>query len=346
MIKYALLPLSWLYGAVNRGRVWLYQSGLFTQEVLPGKVISIGNIEVGGTGKSPVVVAVCQALRAAGARPLILTRGYRSGLAADNSVVLKARDILLPPENGEPFQADEARMQAAQLVDVPVVVGRKRFAAAKRYLQHFPAPTHWILDDGFQHLQLARDFDLVLLDAAKPLDNGFCMPLGRLREFPQALRRAHAFLATRAEPAADLSEVQSLASALNRPLFRVRFTDGPAIQLAGPACDPSHVQHWTLALGIARPERIQRSLEKNFAPITQTYLRRDHEAFDFKHLKSIIPSGGALLTTEKDYWRAPESFAALGSAIFCIPLELDWQDSNTLSALIGLFMQSLQKQSG
>lgn len=332
-----LLPLAWLYAWVNRGRALSYRLGLLKPRRLPGKVFSVGNIEVGGTGKSPVVVALCQALKAQGASPVILTRGYRSGLKKDESAVLKGESIILEATFASHFQADEARMQAAQLEDVPVVIGSRRYAAAQRYLAHFPAPSHWILDDGFQHLMIARDCDIVLLDAQAPLGNGWCLPAGRLRESPQALRRAQFLLFTRAQFSTELSFPSGWPRDLRLPLYRVQFRDGTPLQKAGPSTPIHEVKRWTVALGIARPERLIETLKRSGLPLGTPYLVGDHVNFDFARILSILSPNGAILTTEKDYWRARSEFQRLDCPVFILPLELQWEDPSALSNIVDSF---------
>ncbi len=342
MIK-LLLPLAWLYAWVARWRVALYQRGIFRQHRLPGVVVSVGNIEVGGTGKSPVVIALCEALKAQGARPAVLTRGYRSGLAADESAVLIASTMPMPPQKASRLHADEATMQAQQLEDVPIIIGRRRYEAALRFLTQFAAPTHWILDDGFQHLRLARDCDIVLLNAAAPFDTGFCLPLGRLRELPKALARADVLILTRAAPDLPPPAVRTYLDTLGLPTHRLRFIDGKPRQLIGPIKAPEKVASWTLALGIARPERVLKSLKTQGLNLAHHYSAGDHEEFDFDRIKTLLASSDALITSEKDYWRAPGRFAELASPVYVLPLELEWERPSSLIEIIELFTESLHK---
>lgn len=336
LLRLGLWPLAEIYAGVQRLRVWLYKRGFLKSHRLPGLVISIGNIEVGGTGKSPLVVAVSRYLLSQGASPAILTRGYRSGLAADESIVLRGSEVLLPAAQTSEPRCDEARMQAVQLAGVPVIVGARRFEAAQRYLTHYPPPTHWILDDGFQHLRLRRDLDLVLLDAHKPFDNGHCLPLGRLRESPSALRRAHAVIFTRATTALPEASYLSLLSGWRLPYFRASFVDGAPRLMAGPETKDRPVEKWILALGLARPERLIKSLEAQGLSIIRQHIVGDHEAFDSALLQSWKDEADALLTSEKDYWRAPRALASLGLPVYVIPLGIHWREPESLQKIFNL----------
>ncbi len=327
-----LAPLGWLYSLLMSLRVWLFQKGFLASHRLPGKVISVGNLEVGGTGKSPVVIALAEYLLAQGQRPAILTRGYRSGLARDESLTFLGSQILQVPQRTQRFHADEARMQAQKLGRVPVVVGAKRWAAAKRYLQSYPCPTHWLLDDGFQHLTIHRDLDVVLLDAGRPFDNGLCIPAGRLREPVRALRRAHFLFLTRSHPGVECPELKRL-QALQMPFFKVFFKEAPPQQLAGPVIDPQIVEAWGLALGIARPERVRESLKSLGIKAREELIVGDHQSFSQEDLGQLAQKSDALLTTEKDYWRSPEAFAELQKPIFVLPLTVSWDEALSLSNL-------------
>ncbi len=332
------LPFSLFYSLLQCLRAFAYQRQIFSSHRLPGKVISIGNIELGGTGKSPLVIEVCRYLESIGARPAVLTRGYRSGLHPKDSLVLLGAELVLPPENSPTVNPDEARMQAVRLATVPIIVGSLRFRAAQRFLSKFPAPTHWILDDGFQHLSIKRDLDLVLLDARRPFDTGWCLPAGRLREPFSALRRADAVIFTRADADFPAASALQLIKRWDLPSFRARFADGSPVLMVGK--EPSHPSHqpkrWLLALGLARPERLERSLEAQGFSIIRRHLVGDHERFDFNLLKAAATEADGLLTSEKDYWRAPEAFADLGIPIYTLPLHVDWIEPGSLPKIFNL----------
>ncbi|MFN0057043.1 MAG: tetraacyldisaccharide 4'-kinase [Planctomycetota bacterium] len=144
---------------------------------LPRSVISVGNLVAGGTGKTPIVAALARAWLRLGGKPAILSRGYRRG-----------------PDGNDEFQ-----LLSRQLPDVPHLQDPNRYRAGLRLLERAPGTDLFILDDGFQHRQLARDCDLVVLDATRPFGFGRLLPRGLLREPWDALRRAHAVALTRVE---------------------------------------------------------------------------------------------------------------------------------------------------
>jgi tetraacyldisaccharide 4'-kinase len=310
-----------------RLRRFLYQKNVLPSHQLPGFVISVGNLEAGGTGKSPVVMAVATHLLKTGARPAILTRGYRSGLDAEESAVLLGADILMPPASGRAFHADEATMQARKLAQVPVIIGAQRWAAAQRYLEKHPAPTHWILDDGFQHLRLKRQLDIVLLDAENPLHNGRCLPAGRLREFPRTLQFAQLILLTRARA----QKTPFILHNMTAPVIPVAFGNGQPRQMLGTETPWSSHNAVVLALGIAHPDRVVEHCRKQRYPITEQLTVGDHELFPKEKLEILTQKTGAILTTEKDFWRQSELLNTLKVPVYVLPLDLTFPESFALS---------------
>jgi tetraacyldisaccharide 4'-kinase len=326
-VSLLLAPLGWLYGGVMWLRRFLYRKNVRPSHQLPGFVISVGNLEAGGTGKSPVVMAVATHLLKRGARPAILTRGYRSGLDPEESAVLLGADILMPPASGKSFHADEATMQARTLGQVPVIIGAQRWAAAQRYLQKHPAPTHWILDDGFQHLKLKRQLDIVLLDAEKPLHNGRCLPAGRLREFPGALKFAQLIFLTRVRG----QKPPFILHNMTAPVIPVAFGNGAPRQMLGPETPWSSQRSVILALGIAHPDRVVEHCRQQHYPITEQLTVGDHELFPKEKLETLTQKTGAILTTEKDFWRQSALLNSFKVPVYVLPLDLSFPESFALS---------------
>lgn len=171
----ALLPLAWLYGAVLGLRSMLYRSGLLRAQRLPVPVIVVGNFIVGGTGKTPLTIWLTERLRAAGWRAGVVSRGY--GGTAESVVVERGGD---PAKYG-----DEPVLLAERLAE-PVWIGRDRVAAARAMLAAHPQIDVVVCDDGLQHLRLARDVEIALLDE-RGAGNGWLLPAGPLRERPRAV---------------------------------------------------------------------------------------------------------------------------------------------------------------
>ncbi len=147
-----LVPLSFLYRIVVHVRNCMFIGGVLKIRKLPGYTISVGNIEVGGTGKTPIVVEVCKYLKSSGHFPAIVARGYKSGLSKSEFAVFENGLFVFGEADSENIHADEAILQSSQLPNVPVIIGADRYQSCLNYLScHDQKITHFILDDGFQH---------------------------------------------------------------------------------------------------------------------------------------------------------------------------------------------------
>ncbi len=193
LIRALLTPLSWIYGSLVLARGWLYERRILKPKRLPCAVISVGNITVGGTGKTPTVIWIAKYLRDAGFRVAILLRGYRRQKSSSPiAVVSDGKEILLSTaESG-----DEAQMIAKATPGIPVLVGKDRYGTGLEAIRRWGVQVV-ILDDGFQYRQLARELDIVTVDGTQTFGTGRLLPAGTLREPISALRRADAILLTR-----------------------------------------------------------------------------------------------------------------------------------------------------
>ena len=213
-----LTTLSMIYGAAVKLRAGAYRSGRLISRKLPCKVISIGNITTGGTGKTPMTLYLAERLHRLGWRTAVVSRGYKGGAEDTGGIVSDGRKIFMTPAAA----GDEPYLLASRLLSaaVPVVVGRKRYDAGMLAVKHFK-PDVIILDDAFQHLQLSRDIDLVLLDRRRPLGNTHLLPRGTLREPVSALSRGDIFILTRAAPGPNRIDCGNLPDGFlrGRPLY-------------------------------------------------------------------------------------------------------------------------------
>ncbi|MEW6076491.1 MAG: tetraacyldisaccharide 4'-kinase [Thermodesulfobacteriota bacterium] len=196
-VSSALTPLSRLYGGAAFLRRARHDNGLMRVKRLPCPTVSIGNITTGGTGKTPMTIHIATLLKAAGLSPLIVSRGYKGSASKRGGIVSDGKHLLMDAG----CSGDEPLLMAERLPGVPVAVGRDRYRIATEAIGRF-APDVVLLDDGFQHFQLARDIDIVLLDHARPLGNGRLLPAGPLREPPSAIRKADIIVFTRADQTA------------------------------------------------------------------------------------------------------------------------------------------------
>ena len=194
-LRFLLIPFSWLYAAGVWIRNWLYALGVFRTRALPCTVIGVGNIVVGGTGKTPAVIAIAKHLQKEGLRVAILLRGYKRHAREKVTVVSDGKKVCVSPRES----GDEAYMMARHLSDVPIVVGRQRYLAGQIALSRFNVDV-LLLDDAYQHRQLARDVDILTLPAIYPFGKPErLLPAGTLREPSTALRRADIVLLTHAD---------------------------------------------------------------------------------------------------------------------------------------------------
>ena len=292
LLRACLVPASAVYG----GAVWLrgalYDAGVLRSTRVPARVVSVGNLTVGGTGKTPAALWLAEALRARGRRVAIVARGYRK---RRRGVVVVGTDghPLTSPEDG----GDEAVMLAHRFAG-PVLTGERRVDAARMACREFGVDTV-VLDDGFQHRALARDADLVLL-ADDPAAHRL-LPAGSRREPRTALVRADAALVVGETPPAWLAIPPSL------PVFRGRVradglvragTGGWALEPLDSLCGANVVA----VAGVARPERFIATLERCGARVVDRLTFPDHHAYGGADVEAVARAARAAvaITTEKD----------------------------------------------
>ena len=172
-----LYTISLLYRLIINWRNRLYDHKIFQEVKLPCPVISVGNITAGGTGKTPCVIWLAQMLQEQGFKPAVLSRGYGGKSSSPVNVVSDGSNILLSGT----IAGDEPRLIAQTLKGIPVITGPKRILTGKKAIDNFGVNV-LICDDAFQHRQIFRDINIVLLDSEKPLGNGYLLPRGSLRE--------------------------------------------------------------------------------------------------------------------------------------------------------------------
>ena len=338
----ALGPLAsvasglWTTGA--RGRAALYAAGLLRQHRLQAPVISVGNLSWGGTGKTPFTLWLAARLQAAGLRVSVLTRGYRR--------TSRERVLLFPP--GAPPEdaagaGDEAQLYLRHL-HVPVAVAASRVEAGRAVEGQFPVDVH-LLDDGFQHLTLARDLDIVLVDASNPWGAGRGLPR-LLREGPAALRRAQVTLLTRCERvgAAALDALQQRLLQAN-PAIRCFTASTRLLHFAAAAdssrlsLDEARAQSAVAFCGVASPESFFELLENAGISLAAKMSFPDHHRYaaaDLESLERTVSQKRAdfLLTTEKDIVNLPP-VASLPAPLFWAATELAIPEETELLGWIG-----------
>jgi tetraacyldisaccharide 4'-kinase len=317
-LKQAILwPLTLPYGAAGYLRAGAYRSGILRPKRLDGVVISVGNLTVGGTGKTPMVAAIAEHLLAEGKRVGILTRGYRSEQSSDRSSGGPGSAT-----SGRGGTSDEVRLLEARFGErVAFGVGADRFARgtelAKRGVEWF------VLDDGFQHRQLARDVDIVLVDATNPFGGGHLLPAGRLREPRSALKRADIVVITRSERAPAVEA--AVRHYTGAPIFYARAkldyiqeigrerSSGSSTKGTGPGGGEAgapktiamEMQRWFVFCGIGNPAAFIADLRAWKFPIVGYKFFRDHHRYTQADVQAIereaeAARASSILCTEKD----------------------------------------------
>lgn len=326
LVQSLLWPLSILYGAGARLRAWTYRAGIVHQRRLRGAVISVGNLTVGGTGKTPMTIWLAQRFAASGKKTAVLSRGYHP--LPQRFQVAGGIEI---PQGWN----DEAALLHNRLGDkVEIGVGANRFAKGRELESR--GVECFILDDGFQHLQLARDVDIVLLDATNPFGGGHLLPEGRLREPISALRRADIVIITRSEHApATEAIIQRHTSA---PIFYAR-TELLSVETYGQPARTTNNQStgnemYFVFCGIGNAPAFFDDLAKWGIQVAGHATFRDHHLYteaDLSGLESRALAAGAdvLLCTEKDIQNLTPLSANRLPILFC-KIALRFNDEEVL----------------
>ena len=325
-LKESLLwPLSLPYGLLALLRAGAYRKGILRQRRLPGVVISVGNLTVGGTGKTPMVLWIADRLLAEGKTVGILTRGYRGktvGVSAKTSQTTGRPSVF--------STSDEVQLLQSRLGErVLLGVGADRY---KSGLALAEGGVNWfILDDGFQHLPLARNVDIVLIDASKPFGGGHLLPAGRLREPRSALDRADLIVITRSNHVPAIESVVRRYSAA--PIFYARTELASIYSPAHPQFTASEARSKTFFAfcGIGNPDAFIADLRDWGFQIAGHRFFPDHHRFSKSDIAEIEKQARklgatALICTEKDKFNLKEAPPSMDLWICSISLHVDKAD--------------------
>jgi tetraacyldisaccharide 4'-kinase len=309
--------LDLLYAHTARARRRWYERHPQARRRLSRPVLSIGNLSVGGTGKTPLVARIAEWLSARGERPAILSRGYGRAVRADGAVVVSDGTRVLANLDQA---GDEPLMLARRVPGAAVVVAEDRHLAGVLAERRLGATVH-VLDDGFQHVQLARDLD-ILLTSVGEIPNGRVLPFGRLREGADAAARAHLVVVVDADRAAAQAEAWTLGISQSVAARRVL---GEPIR-NGEARAPAEAARLAVA-GLANPEQFFAMLRGAGHPIAKTIGFADHHRYDARDVARIaaelVAAGAAaVMTTAKDAVRF-ERLGVLPFALEVVPMQLE-----------------------
>ena len=343
-MKSMLLPFSWVYGAGVALRNLAFEHAWLLTKELPCPVISVGNLTVGGTGKTPMVITLAEKLQGMGIKSGILSRGYRR--RSKGTVVVS--DGRREPLNAT-VAGDEPALMARRLPKVSVVVDKVRVRGGLYLVQQFK-PDVILMDDGFQHRRLHRDLDIVMIDAQRPILKDKMLPAGRLREPLSSLKRADLLVFTHADdhhPTADL--VDRIRTITNAPALKSTHRPLEWVTLQGdilPLNSGTDMQNPLLVSGIASPLDFEESVRSLGVDPAAHLVFPDHMSYNQRTINRIAQvyrdvKADSVITTEKDLVKLPPMLQALKVWALRISLEISeggeeldrWIEENIRSKL-------------
>jgi tetraacyldisaccharide 4'-kinase len=300
-----LAPGGMIYGLFMSARNNLYERGILETWKAPVPVVSVGNITTGGTGKTPMVDWIVKFYLEQGRRTAIVSRGYGRRtkgplLVSDGSkVLLGSRDA-----------GDEVAMLASRNPSTIVVVAERRREGVELIMREFAGrmPEVIVLDDAFQHRSIARDLDIVVLNAREPFGGGRVLPAGRLREPLQGLGRASLFIVNKIDDEHRASRIVEELKPLGKPVILARVRPGElmATDRRGEISAETGVRAFAFA-GIGSPQGFMHSLAAAGIDVAESCFFRDHQPFTSDSVSSIVKRARRLdlvpVTTEKDWFR-------------------------------------------
>lgn len=321
-----LAPLAVIYGGITRTRLAMYRRGFLKTSKLNAPVISIGNLTAGGTGKTPLVEYVARSVAATGRKVCILTRGYGRKNSNHRVVVSKGNQILA----GEQEAGDEPFLLAEKLIGIAAVISDvDRLAAGQWAIANLNSNV-FILDDGFQHLQLARDLNILVVDGSNPWGNRQLLPRGLLREPLREIARADSVVITRSDQTEDLKAIDREVTSFNRnsPLFisRMHTVGFTPLGISNSAGEPPVPV--AAFCGIGNGESFILQLRKaGHEPLSVSQFP-DHHRYDQADIDRVVNkarSAGArsLITTAKDAVKLKTLSIALPCWILEIEIEVE-----------------------
>ena len=312
ILKAFLLFLSFCYGGVVQIILWSYKLNIFKKHVLPRPVVSIGNMTLGGAGKTPVTALIAQFLKENKITPVILTRGYMAGGSNES---------------------DEVRLLSESLSGVAVVVGQNRYKKGVEAMEKY-RPDIFILDDGFQHWRLGRNLEVVLIDATNPFGNYRLIPRGILREPLSSLARANIFILTKINLGKDnVALIRKQLTKINPGALIVEAIHQPVslLDLKGKNIihNVSFLKDKKIAAvsAIGDPDSFTKTLTQLGADVKRSFAFMDHYVYspeDIKNVDEFCQNNGIaiILTTEKDAVKLGKFKDLVGNNISLLALKI------------------------
>lgn len=328
-----LKPLSLVYRTGVSLRLSLYRAGVLRARRLATPVISIGNITAGGSGKTPMTIHIAELLKKKGHGVAVLSRGYKRSSKGVIAVSDKDKVLIGPAEAG-----DEPYLMARRLSGVPVIVGEDRVKAGEYAIGRF-SPEFILLDDGFQHIRLHRDLNILLVDSSAAFGNNRLLPAGLLREPVSAVGRADLIM-VKGGKLTPGDEERLKGFALETLSFHYKVTGATRLK-TNKRLSPKELQGlkaFALA-GVANPTAFLETLKGLGVSITGKRMYRDHHPYskaDFDSIKSAAAGAEVIVTTEKDAVKL-EGFDEAAVPVYAISIEvvMDGAASDALDKHLG-----------
>ena len=333
-LYFVLLTLSLIYEALVLARLAFYQHGIFKAKKADTSIISVGNLTIGGTGKTPLVDFLVRELKQLGIRSAILTRGYGNRSQASLQRIRLSEDL-----PNTPFTCgDEPYLLASRNPSIPVYIGPNRNLSAN-LAKLWDNPQICVLDDGYQHLQLKRELNLLLIDAQRGLGNGYLLPLGELREPEHHWQRADAIILTKSNLGFSDRVLHQLQNQykIDCPVFKFNYMPSELRRLDRQEnLDLAVLRKRSVLLtcGIAQPESFTLILKQLNAEIVDMLSFEDHFVYSPRKINSLLQYKQKIkpdfwITTEKDAVKL-QQFSELANEVWVMEMQIlpdpAWQE--------------------
>jgi len=293
------------------------------------KIISIGNISMGGTGKTPFTIMLAKHYISKGKKVCILSRGYRGNIGYDTHVISDGKNILIGPDKA----ADEPYMMAVNCPEAIVITGKERVRSYEYAEKHFK-PDIYLLDDGYQHRQMKRDIDICLLDHKKPVSTGWMFPFGYLREPASGIKRADIVIFTRAEN--DTIPEKAAKYVKDKPVFFSNVSYAGVYNDNGKAEVALKGKRVFAFAGIASPSKFFKFVRSLGAELLGKKIYTDHHCYCGRETyvierKAREMEADLILTTEKDYVKLPDE---VKDNMYYLKIDIDLRNSQKFFDII------------
>ncbi len=349
LLKTILYPFGAVYGGIAAVRRQLYRCGFLKSYSPDIFSVCIGNLAVGGTGKTPHTAMIAEML-AGKCKTAMLSRGY--GRKTKGFVLANA---VPPGQLSADLLGDEPLLLHYKLPRLPLAVDENRKDGIERLLQYAPDLEAIVLDDAYQHLAVTPSCRIILTEYDRPYFQDFPLPAGRLREFPSAVREADAVIVTKTEvPAAEIDRAEwrrNLKLSVRQPLFFTHYAYGNPVPVTAAAATVRLQcgQACVLLAGIANPEPLRRHLGTEYNIVRCIYYP-DHHRYtekDIAHISKQIPDGAVVLTTEKDWMRLQSDGIKKAVSllpIFTVPIQVEFSTGKEKETFINLITELCKKK--